>query len=202
MADAHGSGPCVRKDVGVQLPPRPHRYWASICGDPGFEAAQAVNSNVTTSDKPIEDPDFVPGCAIIVRVRWGWGFGALSRWSVVLITLILSAQLTASVAAWTGWGPPFVTGGILMCLVARPMTGVRILPNGDVLFVNGLRRRSVPVGELTRIYRRRRRIWRAQSITFESAATRPVRLLPQMQGLAECVVTLHQLNPGIEVSGP
>ena len=24
MADAHGSGPCVRKDVGVQLPPRPH----------------------------------------------------------------------------------------------------------------------------------------------------------------------------------
>ena len=24
MADAHGSGPCVRKDVRVQLPPRPH----------------------------------------------------------------------------------------------------------------------------------------------------------------------------------
>ena len=24
MADAHGSGPCVRKDVGVQLPPRAH----------------------------------------------------------------------------------------------------------------------------------------------------------------------------------
>src|SRR6266536_4858816 len=23
MADAHGSGPCVRKDVGVQLPPSP-----------------------------------------------------------------------------------------------------------------------------------------------------------------------------------
>src|SRR5665213_2005389 len=23
MADAHGSGPCVREDVGVQLPPRP-----------------------------------------------------------------------------------------------------------------------------------------------------------------------------------
>src|ERR1700712_4310420 len=23
MADAHGSGPCIRKDVGVQLPPRP-----------------------------------------------------------------------------------------------------------------------------------------------------------------------------------
>src|SRR3954453_2044800 len=23
MADAHGSGPCVRKDVRVQLPPRP-----------------------------------------------------------------------------------------------------------------------------------------------------------------------------------
>src|SRR4051812_48831144 len=23
MADAHGSGPCVRKDVGGQLPPRP-----------------------------------------------------------------------------------------------------------------------------------------------------------------------------------
>src|SRR5687767_11207830 len=26
MADAHGSGPCVRKDVGVQLPPRPHTH--------------------------------------------------------------------------------------------------------------------------------------------------------------------------------
>src|SRR5450755_634809 len=24
MADAHGSGPCVREDVGVQVPPRPH----------------------------------------------------------------------------------------------------------------------------------------------------------------------------------
>ena len=23
MADAHGSGPCVREDVGVQVPPRP-----------------------------------------------------------------------------------------------------------------------------------------------------------------------------------
>src|SRR3954452_15529135 len=45
MADAHGSGPCVRKDVGVQLPPRPpcsvafgppslvlgvrHRFWGA-----------------------------------------------------------------------------------------------------------------------------------------------------------------------------
>jgi len=31
MADAHGSGPCVRKDVGVQLPPcppqRPRKRW-------------------------------------------------------------------------------------------------------------------------------------------------------------------------------
>ena len=26
MADAHGSGPCVRKDVRVQLPPRPHSF--------------------------------------------------------------------------------------------------------------------------------------------------------------------------------
>jgi hypothetical protein len=26
MADAHGSGPCVRKDVGVQLPPRPQLF--------------------------------------------------------------------------------------------------------------------------------------------------------------------------------
>jgi hypothetical protein len=33
MADAHGSGPCVRKDVGVQLPPRPPR---KACVDLGF----------------------------------------------------------------------------------------------------------------------------------------------------------------------
>src|SRR5690349_4006094 len=29
MADAHGSGPCVRKDVGVQLPPCPRAIEAS-----------------------------------------------------------------------------------------------------------------------------------------------------------------------------
>jgi hypothetical protein len=34
MADAHGSGPCVRKDVGVQLPPRPlhSRIYTQLCG--------------------------------------------------------------------------------------------------------------------------------------------------------------------------
>ncbi len=26
QADAHGSGPCARKGVGVQLPPRARRY--------------------------------------------------------------------------------------------------------------------------------------------------------------------------------
>jgi hypothetical protein len=34
MADAHGSGPCVRKDVGVQLPPCPRQSWDSP-GSPG-----------------------------------------------------------------------------------------------------------------------------------------------------------------------
>jgi hypothetical protein len=29
MADAHGSGPCVLTDVGVQLPPRPLNGWIS-----------------------------------------------------------------------------------------------------------------------------------------------------------------------------
>src|SRR5690349_5051208 len=32
MADAHGSGPCVRKDVGVQLPPCPLRTSARPAG--------------------------------------------------------------------------------------------------------------------------------------------------------------------------
>ena len=32
MADAHGSGPCVRKDVGVQLPPCPPNHWDSPQG--------------------------------------------------------------------------------------------------------------------------------------------------------------------------
>ena len=36
MADAHGSGPCVRKDVGVQLPPSPLE-----CGGPVF--AESAN---------------------------------------------------------------------------------------------------------------------------------------------------------------
>src|SRR5882724_2853499 len=31
MADAHGSGPCVRKDVRVQLPPRPLDVYPSPC---------------------------------------------------------------------------------------------------------------------------------------------------------------------------
>src|SRR4051812_50220867 len=40
MADAHGSGPCVRKDVGVQLPPRPPSIRVAggsggrVCGGP------------------------------------------------------------------------------------------------------------------------------------------------------------------------
>src|SRR3954454_15714505 len=40
MADAHGSGPCVRKDVGVQLPPRPPSIKVAggsggrVCGGP------------------------------------------------------------------------------------------------------------------------------------------------------------------------
>src|SRR5690349_2774108 len=31
MADAHGSGPCVRKDVGVQLPPSPPDHLVTSC---------------------------------------------------------------------------------------------------------------------------------------------------------------------------
>src|SRR5262249_34964743 len=35
MADAHGSGPCVRKDVGVQLPPRPLPLRIRVRGERG-----------------------------------------------------------------------------------------------------------------------------------------------------------------------
>lgn len=38
MADAHGSGPCVREDVRVQLPPRPH----SVASSPATKAQETA----------------------------------------------------------------------------------------------------------------------------------------------------------------
>src|SRR6266702_7344424 len=47
MADAHGSGPCVRKDVGVQLPPRPPTS-AGMCP----RNARTVSVSVFLGAKP------------------------------------------------------------------------------------------------------------------------------------------------------
>jgi hypothetical protein len=41
MADAHGSGPCVRKDVGVQLPPCPPVARAL---PPGFDCTSSYET--------------------------------------------------------------------------------------------------------------------------------------------------------------
>jgi hypothetical protein len=45
MADAHGSGPCVRKDVGVQLPPCPP-IKVRISGDEADLLTVAVGTGV------------------------------------------------------------------------------------------------------------------------------------------------------------
>ena len=44
MADAHGSGPCVRKDVGVQLPPCPpiKHGFPGLFWSPGVQRADVV----------------------------------------------------------------------------------------------------------------------------------------------------------------
>ena len=47
MADAHGSGPCVRKDVGVQLPPRPHAP-----GDPCPRKARSGVAHASRGAEP------------------------------------------------------------------------------------------------------------------------------------------------------
>ena len=52
MADAHGSGPCVRKDVRVQLPPRPH--W--ILSDPsGFVALSIWPISPGAAGRPVTE---------------------------------------------------------------------------------------------------------------------------------------------------
>lgn len=47
MADAHGSGPCVRKDVGVQLPPCPPWYEGRDSGSLRLAAADHVGRPVS-----------------------------------------------------------------------------------------------------------------------------------------------------------
>ena len=51
MADAHGSGPCVRKDVGVQLPPRP-----PAPGDPCPQSARTGVASYCRGADPAEPP--------------------------------------------------------------------------------------------------------------------------------------------------
>ena len=89
MADAHGSGPCVRKDVGVQLPPRalwlrqttkpltggdPARSGASVVlhayGSP-HSPPVGVAPNLTTASSCANDGTRAAGG------RWGVGW-----WSV------------------------------------------------------------------------------------------------------------------------
>src|SRR5690242_20184250 len=61
MADAHGSGPCVRKDVGVQLPPRPPASTRIIVGraasrDVGVVALPEARL-LQAQDRPWEVPE-------------------------------------------------------------------------------------------------------------------------------------------------
>ena len=48
MADAHGSGPCVRKDVGVQLPPRPQPRAPPHAAGLVYFRKTAVMADITT----------------------------------------------------------------------------------------------------------------------------------------------------------
>src|SRR5215510_1654607 len=70
MADAHGSGPCVRKDVRVQIPPRP-RVARCLSGDlrspsreprfcPGGDPPEPPRSMVAVCCHASQDP----------HVRW------------------------------------------------------------------------------------------------------------------------------------
>ena len=48
MADAHGSGPCVREDVRVQLPPRPH----SVASSPATKAQETARGLLSRRSLP------------------------------------------------------------------------------------------------------------------------------------------------------
>ena len=76
MADAHGSGPCVRKDVGVQLPPRPHAP-----GDPCPRKARTGVASCLPRGRAPRAP----------RSGWGLGCGCC-------------VGAGPPCAAWSGWG--------------------------------------------------------------------------------------------------
>lgn len=77
MADAHGSGPCVRKDVRVQLPPRPLGR-----GPPGSCFAGRASSYIYTGAEPPVAP----------TVRWA------------LFVLLLTSRASPACSATSLWG--------------------------------------------------------------------------------------------------
>ena len=68
MADAHGSGPCVRKDVGVQLPPRPHAP-----GDPCRRSARTGVASCWPRGRAPRTrvPGSASGAASLRLLGWG-----------------------------------------------------------------------------------------------------------------------------------
>src|SRR5215475_13213051 len=94
MADAHGSGPCVRKDVRVQIPPRP-RVARCLSGDlrspsreprfcPGGDPPEPPRSMVAVCCHASQDPHvrwFLSCChaSQAPHVRWLLSAATLPR---------------------------------------------------------------------------------------------------------------------------
>src|SRR4051794_21688572 len=69
MADAHGSGPCVRKDVRVQLPPRPPCSEARPLARPGLFP---FSSSLPGGRAPRTPHGAVPPDPAWLRLWWGF----------------------------------------------------------------------------------------------------------------------------------
>jgi hypothetical protein len=137
MADAHGSGPCVRKDVRVQLPPRPpgthvrgtrspgggHRCWSGGPSppDPQPGASPPDPHPLGTLRVGLPFDPCLGSCGPAVRSppRFVWGCGSFSpRFE----RTCCSAVSWSRPLPWFATGLRFVPVLILACLWARPLS--------------------------------------------------------------------------------
>ena len=98
MADAHGSGPCIRKDVGVQLPPRPPSLTSLTCSFGARTPRTSTSWSHRGHKLPLSPPsrlsDWVRLLGDLLTRCGRWGAGMV-RYAVRLVAVCLVATTAA-----------------------------------------------------------------------------------------------------------